>query len=218
MCGCGLYRHAQMRRPFGAAACAVALRKPLTLDEKSAASASDFFAVHWRRLAGLLRITIYSEPFGYARKVLPSVRSIEEFLPRLDLRGLACKERLGGCTQPDSDRLRSWIGTAEHTISKITRPPQTGFHSGRRFEAAFRRFNRGQDRLARGLPADPLLQSLHEWIKRIQHGPIARLRATQFTDGAAALIERIGPLRQSRCARFLQNAAATQKKHPVERP
>src|SRR5258708_36349170 len=114
-------------------------------------------------------------------ELLAAQRTLHRRIPALiRFEGLACEERLGGCTQPDCDRLRSWIGTAEHAISKITRPPQTGFHSGRRFDAAFRRFNRGQDYLARRLPAEPFPHSLHEWIERIQHGPISWLRATQF--------------------------------------
>jgi hypothetical protein len=59
-----------MRRPFGVAACPRALRKSLTLNEKSAACPSDFFPVDWRRLAEVLQLTIFSEPFGYARKVV----------------------------------------------------------------------------------------------------------------------------------------------------
>jgi hypothetical protein len=55
-------------KAFRRGSCPVALRKPLTLDEKSAASASDLFAVHSRRLAGLLRLTIHSELFSYAVK------------------------------------------------------------------------------------------------------------------------------------------------------
>src|SRR5258708_5617278 len=44
MCGCELYRQARMKA-FRRCCLPVALRKPLALDEKSAACASDFFAV-----------------------------------------------------------------------------------------------------------------------------------------------------------------------------
>ncbi len=64
---------------------------------------------------------------------------------------LAREERFAGCAQPDGDRLCAWIRMAEHSIPKITGPPQAGLHLGRRFGAAFRRFDRGQDRFARRL-------------------------------------------------------------------
>src|SRR5260370_36267657 len=69
-------------------------------------------------------------------------RTLHRRIPALiRFEGLACEERFAGCTQPDGDRLRSWIGIAEHAMSKITRPPQTGLHSGRRIEASVCRFN-----------------------------------------------------------------------------
>ena len=55
--------------------------------------------------------------------------------------------------KPDGDRFRSGIGIAKHPIPKITRPPQMGLHLGRRFSAALRTFDRGQQRFARRLPA-----------------------------------------------------------------
>jgi hypothetical protein len=96
-------------------------------------------------LTGLKKLHELPEKHFGNFELFAAQRTLHRRIPaKIRFEGLACKERLGGCTQPDGDRLRSWIGTAEHTISKITRPPQTGFHSGRRFDAAFRRFNRGQ--------------------------------------------------------------------------
>jgi hypothetical protein len=89
---------------------------------------------------------------------------------------------------------------AEDPISKITRPPQTRFHLGRRGGASFRRFDSGPDRFARRLLPDSLLQCLHKWIERTQHRPIAGLRATQLTDGPAALIKRFDPLLEFGCS------------------
>ena len=56
-----------------------------------------------------------------------------------------CEDRFAGCTQPNGDCLRSRIRIADHAIPKIARPPQTGFHPGRRFGAAFRCFDCGLD-------------------------------------------------------------------------
>jgi hypothetical protein len=98
--------------------------------------------IYTDRSTGLARISREVGVIGNF-ELFAAQRTLHRRIPaKIRFEGLAREERFGGCTQPDGDRLRSWIGTAEHTISKITRPPQTGFHSGRRFDAAFRRFNR----------------------------------------------------------------------------
>jgi hypothetical protein len=70
MCECGLYSQAQMK---AFRRCCLPRHSQETFNTGRKAGcrrASDFFAVHSRRLAGLLRLTIYSEPFSFARKVV----------------------------------------------------------------------------------------------------------------------------------------------------
>jgi hypothetical protein len=80
---------------------------------------------------------------------------------------------------------------------------------GRGFDAAFGCLDCSDDCFARRLSAYILLQCLHERIERIQHRSIAGLRATQLTDGRAALVERFGPLRSLSCPGTRQHVAAT---------
>jgi hypothetical protein len=56
---------------------------------------------------------------------------------------LAREEHFAGCAQPDLDCFRAWIRMAEHSIPKITGPPQARLHLRRGVDAVFRRLNRG---------------------------------------------------------------------------
>src|SRR5580698_3918341 len=105
---------------------------------------------------------------------------------------------------------------AKHTLSQITRSPKTWSHLGSRFDATFRSFDRSQKCLSRHFSACAL-QRLYERIQGIQHRPVPRFGPAQFANGAAALIERLGPLRETASLGVLKNVAATQKKHSIER-
>src|SRR5580704_9324773 len=127
------------------------------------------------------------------------------------------KKRVAGGAKPDRDCLRTRIWIAEHSITKVTRAAQPGLHLRCRFRAALRCFQRGEHRVRCCFQTCGLLQSLGEGIECIQHGAVARLCATQFADGLAALTQGFGPLRESSCADALKCTAATQKKHSIER-
>jgi hypothetical protein len=64
-----------------------------------------------------------TDHYAGSSKVAGNERPIGELPPRLDFWRLAYEQCFGYCMQPDGNRLRSWIGMAEHTIPKITGPP-----------------------------------------------------------------------------------------------
>jgi lauroyl/myristoyl acyltransferase len=54
------------------------------------------------------------------------------------------EKRFASRAKPDGDCLSSWIRMAEHTLSEITRTPETWFHFGSRFGTTFSSFDRSE--------------------------------------------------------------------------
>src|SRR5271155_6086246 len=106
----------------------------------------------------------------------------------------------------------------QHAVAKIAGPPQAGHHLGGRFHSALSRLNSSEQRFTRGLAACIFFECPHEWIKSIEHRPVAGLRAPEFADCPAALLERLGPLLNRGSPGAFEDRAAAEQKHSIERP
>ena len=70
----------------------------------------------------------------------------------------------------------------EHAVTQVAGAAQPGLHLGSEVGAALCCLNRCENCVTRCFRSLGLLQCFDEGVERIQHGPIAGFRATQFAD------------------------------------